>query len=200
MGGLPTRLPNYIAGTAKLSELLIDINKDWSKYNIVNFGSGGIDLHGMVTAHASRHVSGGADAITSKLDYRAMNIVYAKGTYTTLFSTTSTSYVDTGLSVNVTLPATSVVLVFAQVHGVYNNTAGASCFQRIVRDATALREIILTGTANVFFNSLIQTLDVNVAAGTYTYKLQACVTGGLGVWGMGTVPLHGEIVAIAFPY
>ena len=54
----PTRI------VTKLSQLEIDVNKDWAKKNITNFGSGGINLYNMVTAHASRHASGGADPVS----------------------------------------------------------------------------------------------------------------------------------------
>jgi len=49
--------------TPRLSDLVVDVDKDWAKKNIVNFGPNGIDLHGMVTSHANRHVKGGADEV-----------------------------------------------------------------------------------------------------------------------------------------
>jgi hypothetical protein len=67
-------------GIRKLSELLIDTNKDWGKYNITNFGAGGVDLYSMLTAHASRHAYGGADAIPargiarSQLEYPTVDV------------------------------------------------------------------------------------------------------------------------------
>jgi hypothetical protein len=50
-------------GITKLSELEIDVDRDWGKKNIVNFGPGGIDLHSTVTSHASRHTATGPDPI-----------------------------------------------------------------------------------------------------------------------------------------
>jgi hypothetical protein len=47
----------------KLSGLEIDSDKDWAKKNITNFGPTGIDLHGMVTSHGTRHKQGGADEV-----------------------------------------------------------------------------------------------------------------------------------------
>jgi len=52
-----------VPGVTKLSELEIDVDKDWATKNITNFGTTGIDLHGMVTSHASRHAYGGADEL-----------------------------------------------------------------------------------------------------------------------------------------
>jgi len=153
-------------------------------------------------AHASRHADGGADEITGKLDYRAMNIIQAKAIRTTTFSTTSTSYVDI-MSVSVTLPAASNVLIFSQVFRTYNNLAFAANFQQLVEDATPLREIALGNSLNdshITHNSLIQHLRVGATAGTKTYKLQGRVpSGSTGYWEMYTSPSHGEICVIAFP-
>lgn len=149
--------------------------------------------------HASTHVLGGSDAITSKLDYGAMNIICVKGVRTTNFSTTSTSYVDLGLSVSITLPVNSNVLVFMQVWRFYNDTAGYRNHQRIVRDTTSIRIVELCEVV-AHFNNAMYTLDVNVAAGTHTYKIQVCVGGGTGNWLMSSSPYHGEIIVIAFPY
>jgi hypothetical protein len=57
----------------RLSTLIIDADKDWLKYNITNFGPGGVDLYSLLTAHAWRHLAGGADALSgiarSQLEY-----------------------------------------------------------------------------------------------------------------------------------
>jgi len=165
------------------------------------------DVGAALQPHASTHVDGGSDEITSKLDYRAMNILRARATSTTIFSTSSTSYVDlTGISVNVSLPASSVVLVFFQCWSTYNNTI-AENYERILRGTTALKEIKVTGCMQydtggrlLHNNSMIQTMEVDVSAGSYTYKVQVKVGTGLGYWDMGTTPAQGEICVIAFPY
>jgi hypothetical protein len=59
-------------GVTRLSELEIDVDKDWAGKNITNFGPGGVDLYSLLTSHASRHSVGGADAIISSLDPRAL--------------------------------------------------------------------------------------------------------------------------------
>jgi hypothetical protein len=72
-----------VGGVNKLSQLIIDTDKDWGKYNITNFGSGGVDLYSMLTAHASRHAYGGADAIPargiarSQLEYPTVDVSFA---------------------------------------------------------------------------------------------------------------------------
>jgi hypothetical protein len=154
-------------------------------------------------SHASRHADGGSDEITSKLDYRAMNIPQAKAFNTTAFSTTSTSYVDiTGLSVSITLLAPSNALVFSRVNLLYDDTANTSIYERLLRDATDVVYLCLgyAGAANERYNSLIQTLQTNLAAGSYTFKLQGCVSGGTGYWGMSSGGFAGEITVIGFPY
>jgi hypothetical protein len=47
----------------KLSQLIVDADKDWGRRNIVNFGTGGVDLYSLLTAHAARHLKGGADEV-----------------------------------------------------------------------------------------------------------------------------------------
>ena len=54
-----------------LSQLVIDVDKDWEKRNIVNFGPGGVDLYSTLTSHAPRHEYGGADPVRN-LDYLAI--------------------------------------------------------------------------------------------------------------------------------
>ena len=201
----------YIHLTPRLSNPALLEGKLWFRYDLgllayTPDGStvrtlpyGSID----VDSHASRHVDGGADEITSKLDFRAMNVIVARATHDSDFYTTSTTYVDvTGLSVDVDLPANSNVLVFAQVPYITNNTSGYSVYQRIVRDTTVIKMTYHAhGDANVYHNSLIQTMDINVAAGTVTYKLQGAVSGGTGYWVMSTAAGgQGEICVIAFPY
>jgi hypothetical protein len=106
-------------GVSKISELEIDSNKDWAAKNITNFGAGGIDLHGVVTGHASRHADGGADEIVSPLDLAAIPSIHqaliAQGT--TDISTTSTTYVDVpDLSITITTGA-NPVLIMATISG-----------------------------------------------------------------------------------
>jgi hypothetical protein len=52
-----------IAPPVYLSQLLVDADKDWAGKNITNFGSGGVNLYSLLTAHASRHAEGGADTV-----------------------------------------------------------------------------------------------------------------------------------------
>jgi hypothetical protein len=70
--------------------------------------------------------------------FRVLQIV--QGTSNTGISSTSASYVDTGLSVSITPSSVnSKVLVFA-THTVYTNANVTSCAVRIVRTATTLTQ------------------------------------------------------------
>jgi len=55
--------PPQGGGVKKLSELEIDVDKDWLNQNILNFGATGINLHDLVTAHAGRHEMDGDDPV-----------------------------------------------------------------------------------------------------------------------------------------
>ena len=146
--------------------------------------------------HASRHVDGGADEITSKLDFRTMNILYSRGISTSGFSTTSTTPVDvTGLSTDITLPFTSHVLVLVQFKWIYNN-GSYDTYEAICRDGAYVRRVAFNGTQKA--NSIIEVVDPNVAAGSYTYKLVGYVSGGTGYWDTGATGFYGEISVIAF--
>ncbi|MCK4425096.1 hypothetical protein KAU93_05365 [Candidatus Bathyarchaeota archaeon] len=148
--------------------------------------------------HASRHVDGGADEITSKLDFRATNVITEKSTRTSPFTTTSTSFVDMGLSVDITIPYTANVLVFAQWCYVRNYTAGKSTYEALYRDTTNLKQLLFYANyADYRLNSLLTYMDVNLAADTYTYKMRAKVSGGTGYWCGGTDELTAYIVAQA---
>jgi len=274
-----TSYPPQGVGIRRLSDLLIDISKNWQGYNITNLGAGGHDVNARLNlllahhtrhepggpdevvgvtpgahasthlsggvdevlnlaninaavgfsleahksrhasggadaltdadidgivgfdlgAHASRHVDGGADEITSKLDFRAMNIIKARATYDTNFTTSSTSPVDvTGISVTIDLPVTSNVLVFFIAHSIANDS-GEATWLRILRDATNIREVSFgyASNANERYNSPVFALDENVASGSHTYKLQAWVDAGTTLITMDFSP--GEIFVIAFP-
>lgn len=155
------------------------------------------DLH-HAEDHAGRHIDGAADEITNKLDFRAMNVIIEKGTRTSPFTTTSTSYVDMGLSVAITIPYTANVIVFAQWCYVRNYTAGKSTYMALYRGTTIQRQLTFYANfADYRLNSLLEHMDMNVSAGTYTYKMRAKVSGGTGYWCGNPDELTAEIVAQA---
>ena len=153
--------------------------------------------------HASRHVDGGADEITGQLDFRAMHIINATATQYVSFGTSSTTYVDIAqLHVNIVIPppTAAALLVFANVRELDVTGAGGSVWQQLVRDGTeSIREQRVYVALSQYVSGLIQTMDLNIPAGTRTYKLQGHVESGMmGYWNAGQATA--EINAIAFPY
>jgi len=153
--------------------------------------------------HASRHVDGGADEITGQLDYRAMHIINKTATQTVSFGTASLTYVDIAqLQFNIVLPppTASALLVFANVRELDVTGAGGSVWQQLVRDGTeSIREQRVYVGLSEYVPGLIQTMDLNIPAGTRTYKLQGHVESGMmGYWNAGQATA--ELNAIAFPY
>lgn len=126
--------------------------------------------------------------------------IIAKATRVLTFSTTSTTPVDLGLSVSVTLPRAMKVLCFTQWLCIYNNTANASIYTYIVRDTTTIRTHVIgnANAANEYYPASLLTLDLDVPAGSRTYKLQGSVSGGTGYWAAGSGHQAAELVVIAF--
>ena len=149
--------------------------------------------------HASRHVDGGADEITSKLDFRAMNVYRARSTQTISYGTSSTTWVDvSGVSVQIYVPVAAIILVFANLNELDTTGAAGSLWQQLVRDATSLRVQRVRIELTDYVSGLIQTVDANAPFGTRTYKLQGKVESGMtGYWNAGQAVT--EITAIAFP-
>lgn len=108
-----------------------------------------------------------------------------QGTLTTTFDTTSTTFVDTGLTVSITPSAsTSRILVFASVPTAQTYTAGSDdkTFGRfqLVRGSTSLQEILFgigsTGTSSGRYirNGLaLSYVDSPATTSSTTYKIQA---------------------------
>lgn len=151
--------------------------------------------------HASRHIDGGADAITSKLDFRAMHLKRERDTNYVSFGTSSTTYVDIStLYISMSLPVACVLLVFANVRELDVTGAAGSVWQRLVRDGTeSIRDQRVYVGLTDYAPGLIQTLDVNVSSGYHNYRLQGHVEADMmGYWNAGQA--IAEINAIIFPY
>jgi hypothetical protein len=112
-------------------------------------------------------------------------------TYSTQLSTTSTSYVDTGLSASITpTSATSKILIFVEQTGVGKNAGDSS--QRvalnILRNSTQIVQFELgagyTGSSvvNVFGGSGSTYLDSPATTSSVTYKTQIKGFAGVNVY------------------
>lgn len=110
-------------------------------------------------------------------------------TLTTAGSTSSTSYVDTGLTATITpKKSSSKILVIAHLSGIFNQTMGQFLLAQLVRNSTAIGEIAgatgysqLGGQAGGGAAS-ISYLDSPATTSATTYKLQARVSGGASFW------------------
>jgi len=110
-------------------------------------------------------------------------------TLATAGSTTSTSFVDTGLTATITpKKASSKILVTAHLSGIFNQTQGQFLLAQLLRDATAIGEIAgATGYSQSGGQSgggaaSISYLDSPSTTSATTYKLQARVSGGASFW------------------
>jgi hypothetical protein len=100
-------------------------------------------------------------------------------TYSTVTTTSSLSYVDTGLSATITpSSASSKVLVFANIPDAHNNVSGSILYLNIVRASTQIIEFVkhgdYIGTANslVTYGGSTSYLDSPNTTSATTYKVQ----------------------------
>tara|TARA_Y100000593_G_scaffold9546_1_gene17334 strand:- start:203 stop:754 length:552 start_codon:yes stop_codon:yes gene_type:complete len=106
------------------------------------------------------------------------------GTTTTELESTSTSYVDTGLTATITTTGSNKVLVLVNqvIRAHYQGSGAASSSMKLLRDSTGIVEIGYVPTVRAQFNSgylgggdsaAIVYLDSPGSGGTYVYKVQA---------------------------
>ena len=106
--------------------------------------------------------------------------------YSTQSNTTSTSFIDTGLTASITpISATSKILVFVSQSGIYKAAANNYIKLQLLRGATVIvnfeNEILNTGTATVNSGATSTTyLDSPATISATTYKTQIAM-GGAGV-------------------
>jgi len=96
------------------------------------------------------------------------------GTITANNSTTSTTFVDSGLTFNITPSSTSSkILVFAIFRG-YNNSASAEIGYRILRDSTNVNagRSIYNGGNDTATMQMFMAIDEPSSTSQLTYKLQ----------------------------
>jgi len=112
-------------------------------------------------------------------------------TYNTQSSTSSTSYVDTGLSASITpTSSSSKILVIANIPDVYNGGATAAnlFYLNIVRGSTSIIDFIKHGnyisslTGSVQFGGSTCYLDSPATTSSTTYKVQTKVSAGTFTW------------------
>lgn len=112
-----------------------------------------------------------------------------QGTYGTQSSTSSTSYVDTGLSASITpTSASNKVLIFINIPDVYNNDAQNRIYLNIVRSSTQIVEFVKHGNYRgggqglVTFGGATSYLDTPATTSATTYKVQIKTNTSSAFW------------------
>ena len=115
----------------------------------------------------------GTMALTSDSFGKVLQVV--TGTLTGVVSTTSSSYVDTGLTANITCSATTSKVLVLVTH---NTAATASSipalYAKLLRDSTSLGEAILVqnGGSSLYGTTSFTKLDSPSSTSALTYKTQ----------------------------
>jgi hypothetical protein len=127
--------------------------------------------------------------------FRVLQVV--SGTTTSLAVTTSTTWIDTGLSASITPQSTSSKILVIPNHITYSVTAGTEGGIRIDRSGT----VILTHTAIGLVSALSMVspwstifLDSPNSTSALTYKTQISRTGGTGTFYTGVNGNIGNLI------
>jgi hypothetical protein len=103
-------------------------------------------------------------------------------------STSSTSYVDTGLTASITpTSSTSKILAFASINGCEKGNNNASMRFQLVRNSTSIllfENAIFAGTSGSGFtygNTSTSFLDSPATTSATTYKVQFSISNGSGI-------------------
>ena len=113
--------------------------------------------------------------------FRILQVVSA--TYSTLTTSTSGTYADTGLTVSITPSSTSSKIFVVANHSVYNDTANTAAGIRIVRGSTSLTATInvsYSPTAAIASSWSMNYLDSPATTSATTYKTTFARTNGAG--------------------
>jgi len=129
-----------------------------------------------LAVHASRHVDGGADEITSALDLGAIPSIHKVYEDSLLSaSTTSTSYVDTGATLTITTGDSTLLLIFT---GGGQNTGTYLKYLRFNIDGSGLAWALEFSDDGYRVQNITMVRQKSVAAGTHTIKVQFKTGGG----------------------
>ena len=120
--------------------------------------------------------------------FRILQVV--QGQTTTLATSTSTTFVDSGITATITPQSnTSKILVLVNEH-IYCATAGTEAGVRLVKDSTVLQTfttILLNSAGAITGTFSTMTLDSPATTSATTYKTQFQRSAGTGtVYGAGT--------------
>jgi len=122
----------------------------------------------------------GLSALTSSDMPTGSVIQVVSATYSTLVSSTSTSYIDTGLTANITPSSTSnkILVIVSQTFGIKRNDPYHVGLLAITRNTTVINEVHWDNEYTASLNyklaspSSITTLDSPSSTSSVTYKTQ----------------------------
>jgi hypothetical protein len=128
-----------------------------------------------------------ATGISAVQDLPAGSVLQVvNATYSTIASTTSSTYSDTGLTATITPKfATSKILAIASVTGIFKDTGNTNIALRLVRGSTSISvfELIAGYTGNTSSNgaggSSVIYLDSPATTSATTYKVQFASAGNV---------------------
>ena len=104
-----------------------------------------------------------------------------EGTRTSMTNTNSSSYVDAGLSVDITPKATTSKVLVVVAAGFGNTSSGTNNNVRIVRDSTEIRSfsrVAFSGSGHINAHQVFTILDSPSTTSATTYKVQYMTDGG----------------------
>jgi hypothetical protein len=114
--------------------------------------------------------------------FRILQVV--QNSYTSLTASSSTTYVDTGLSATITPQSTSSLILVLYTQNGYSNASTTGMNLRLLRDATVLEGFIdlQFGTSSgTVANNGFQFLDTPATTSPITYKTQMARQSGAGI-------------------
>ena len=109
--------------------------------------------------------------------FRVLQVV--EGTYSTLISSSSTTYVDTQLSAIITPQATSSKVLVIVSQPLYTDAVGQDLNYRLLRGATVIQTLLAAINANIGTGSFLY-LDSPSTTSATTYKTQIARGSGSG--------------------
>jgi hypothetical protein len=170
---------NTISSTDTNGDITLDPN-----------GTGDVSI-GNLTFDADQTVGSGQDNYVLTYDHSTTSIgleeaagggkilQVIEATKSTSFSTTSSTFQDTGLSATIT-PSSTSSRILCLLDGQGGQTAsGRSCKYRLVRGATqiALKDNLQTGATDMYFPMPIMDVDSPATTSATTYKIQVSTDG-----------------------
>jgi hypothetical protein len=131
------------------------------------------------SAVTNAKIASDAAIATTKLGTGAvLQVVY--DTFGSTYATSSSTYSDTGLTLNITPASTSNKILLMFTGRLHNQSAGAEGKLKFLRDSTAIWEgrTVYAGGGGIATNSAITVYDTPATTSQITYKIQGKLDAG----------------------